>query len=245
MATESGARRGKQLEARSSRSASHRGERGEPGDEAGGAAAAACEADLSASVPQPSQRKASFDNLIVVVRCGWSANARQIRLIADGVMPISAAMGRVLQCVASLGLVSSVRTSTRPYAPGTSWSSLPSARATGTRARSARACAVVARRVQRVSSSRRAPVSSTMRFGRPRGVRQLLGNRLTSADRFIHGLPTRDTGVAAPALPRRAAGASEDLTCTPRRTSWTRGRRQSALVQPSPGNPMFGRSALA
>jgi len=46
-------------------------------------------------------------------RCGFSANARQIRLIALWLIPVAAAIDRVDQCVASVGCSSSVLTITR------------------------------------------------------------------------------------------------------------------------------------
>jgi hypothetical protein len=45
-------------------------------------------------------------------RWGWSPNARQIRCTADCVSPTSAAIDRVDQCVASLGVLSNVLTIT-------------------------------------------------------------------------------------------------------------------------------------
>jgi len=159
-----------------------------------------------------SMKRGSFESLNVVVRCGCNENARQMRLIADWLIPVSTAIARVLQCVASRGFVSRVRTITRSTsaseilrgAPGrgssrrpsipwetkrrrhlptvvrftparsaTTKSSPPSAHAKTIRARRAKACAVVALLVQRVSSSRCTSVSSTIRFGRPRDMRHL------------------------------------------------------------------------
>ena len=54
----------------------------------------------------------SVDSLKVSTRCGLSPNARQIRLIADCDIPVARANDRVDQCVASVGVVSSVMTST-------------------------------------------------------------------------------------------------------------------------------------
>jgi hypothetical protein len=44
----------------------------------------------------------------VSIRCGLSSNARQIREIADWLMPVAAAIDRVDQCVSRPGLSSSV-----------------------------------------------------------------------------------------------------------------------------------------
>ena len=54
----------------------------------------------------------SSESLQRLWRCGWSPNAFQIRCTADWVRPTSAAIERVDQCVASLGVVSSVLTIT-------------------------------------------------------------------------------------------------------------------------------------
>ena len=50
----------------------------------------------------------SVDSLNVSWRCGLSPNARQIREIADWLIPVAAAIDRVDQCVASTGLDSRV-----------------------------------------------------------------------------------------------------------------------------------------
>ncbi|AIR98087.1 hypothetical protein SGLAU_10400 [Streptomyces glaucescens] len=55
----------------------------------------------------------SVDSLNVCDRCGASANARQIREIADCDMPVAAAIDLVDQWVAFLGFSSSVLTMTR------------------------------------------------------------------------------------------------------------------------------------
>src|SRR6266540_2391078 len=55
----------------------------------------------------------SGDSLNVSTWCGLSANARQIRLIADCDIPVAAAIDRVDQCVALSGWASSVVTMTR------------------------------------------------------------------------------------------------------------------------------------
>src|SRR3954469_8779691 len=54
----------------------------------------------------------SLESFQVSWRCGWSPNAFQIRCTADCVSPTSRAIDRVDQCVASLGVVSSVLTIT-------------------------------------------------------------------------------------------------------------------------------------
>src|SRR5215216_3752465 len=54
----------------------------------------------------------SLESFQVSWRCGWSPNACQIRSTAFWVRPTSRAIERVDQCVASLGVVSSVRTTT-------------------------------------------------------------------------------------------------------------------------------------
>lgn len=56
-----------------------------------------------------SMNSGSFDNLKVSLRCGWRTKARQIRLIAVWFRPMARAIKRVDQCVASVGLLSSVR----------------------------------------------------------------------------------------------------------------------------------------
>src|SRR5215210_7095965 len=55
----------------------------------------------------------SGESLNASVWCGLSANARQIRLTADWLIPVAAAIDRVDQCVASFGCSSSVFTITR------------------------------------------------------------------------------------------------------------------------------------
>jgi hypothetical protein len=52
----------------------------------------------------------SLESFRVSWRCGWSRNAFQMRSTADCVRPTSRAIERVDQCVASLGVVSSVLT---------------------------------------------------------------------------------------------------------------------------------------
>ena len=54
----------------------------------------------------------SVDSLNVSTRCGLSPNARQIRPIVDFDSPVSAAIADRDQCVASLGVRSSVSTTT-------------------------------------------------------------------------------------------------------------------------------------
>src|ERR1041385_321139 len=83
-----------------------------------------------------SMKRGSFDNLNVSVRCGCSAKARQIRDMAVWLNPLRLAIPRVLQWVASLGLLSKVRVITRSTslspivrgAPGRGSSSRPSPR---------------------------------------------------------------------------------------------------------------------
>src|SRR5262245_8052487 len=55
----------------------------------------------------------SGESLNACVWCGFSPNARQMRLTADCDMPVAAAIDLVDQCVASFGLSSSVFTITR------------------------------------------------------------------------------------------------------------------------------------
>jgi hypothetical protein len=55
----------------------------------------------------------SGESLNASVCCGFSPNARQIRLTADWLIPVAAAIDRVDQCVASFGCSSSVFTITR------------------------------------------------------------------------------------------------------------------------------------
>lgn len=55
----------------------------------------------------------SFDSLKVSLRCGCSEKARQIRFTVLRLRPEAAARDRVLQCVASFGVVSNVIVSTR------------------------------------------------------------------------------------------------------------------------------------
>src|SRR5712692_7427545 len=58
-------------------------------------------------------KSGSLDSLKVVARWGCSAKARQIRLTVLWLSPAFAAIPRVLQCVASRGVVSRVRVRTR------------------------------------------------------------------------------------------------------------------------------------
>jgi hypothetical protein len=85
----------------------------------------------------------SLESFHVSWRCGCSPNALQIRSTADCVSPTSLAIERVDQCVASLGVVSSVRTITSSTfssvivrgRPGRGSSSNPSSRCSPKRAR--------------------------------------------------------------------------------------------------------------
>ena len=87
--------------------------------------------------------KGSGDSLKLSTRCGLRPNARQIREIADWLIPVAAAMDRVDQCVASTGLDSRVRTTTCSTAssvtvrgaPGRGSSVRPSSRSRTNRAR--------------------------------------------------------------------------------------------------------------
>jgi hypothetical protein len=58
-------------------------------------------------------KSGSADSLNVSVQWGCRANARQIRCTALRLSPMALAIDRVLQCVASFRVVSSVRISTR------------------------------------------------------------------------------------------------------------------------------------
>ena len=85
----------------------------------------------------------SGDNLNDSTRCGFSANARQMRLTADCDMPVAAASERVDQCVAFAGVSSNVLTITRSTsssvtvrgAPGRGSSQSPSKRRSRNRVR--------------------------------------------------------------------------------------------------------------
>jgi hypothetical protein len=55
----------------------------------------------------------SGDSLNVSLRCGCRLNARQIRLTVLWLSPHCRAIARVLQCVASRGVVSRVNVTTR------------------------------------------------------------------------------------------------------------------------------------
>jgi hypothetical protein len=156
-----------------------------------------------------SMNSGSFDNLKVSVRCGCSAKARQMRATVVWLRPLVRAMARVLQWVASRGVDSSVKVSTRSTsasatcrgAPGRGSSSNPSSRwrikrdrqrfavaqlicssratsrierppalANTTRARIAKACAVVGRRAHRSSVSRSCAVIVTVGILGPRAI---------------------------------------------------------------------------
>ena len=90
-----------------------------------------------------------FDIFQASRRCGWSPNACQIRSTADCVNPTSRAIDRVDQCVASFGVVSSVRTITSSTCsslivrgrPGRGSSSTPSSRRAAKRERHLRTVA--------------------------------------------------------------------------------------------------------
>jgi hypothetical protein len=60
-----------------------------------------------------SMNNGSLESFQVSWRCGCSPNACQIRITASGVIPTSRAIDRVDQCVASLGVLSSVVIITR------------------------------------------------------------------------------------------------------------------------------------
>ena len=83
-----------------------------------------------------SMKSGSADSLKVSTRWGCSAKARQMRCTALRLSPLACAIDRVLQCVASAGVVSRVRVSTRSTcasvivrgAPGRGSSRSPSSR---------------------------------------------------------------------------------------------------------------------
>src|SRR5215471_18228469 len=83
-----------------------------------------------------SRNKGSFDNLNVWLRWGAKAKARQIRFTLLRLSPLALAIDRVLQCVASRGIVSNVIVNTRSTSrslnrrpvPGRGSSSHPSSR---------------------------------------------------------------------------------------------------------------------
>jgi len=59
-----------------------------------------------------STKNGSLESLKFSCKCGFSPNARQIRMIAFCVSPLALAIERVLQCVAPTGFFSSVRVTT-------------------------------------------------------------------------------------------------------------------------------------
>jgi hypothetical protein len=90
-----------------------------------------------------SMKSGSFESLNVSVRCGCRAKARQMRWTVLRLSPHAVAIDRVLQWLASEGVVSSVWVSTRSTstsvivrgAPGRGSSSKPSSRVARKRAR--------------------------------------------------------------------------------------------------------------
>src|SRR5947207_9469016 len=117
----------------------------------------------------------SFDSLKVAARCGWRAKARQTRLTVVSLRPVFAAMARVLQCVASRGIVSSVRvrsrstssSPTRRGAPGRGSSRKPSSRRPTKRARHfPTICSVTRKRVATTRLGAPVAHSNTMRARR-------------------------------------------------------------------------------
>jgi hypothetical protein len=59
-----------------------------------------------------STNSGSFDSLNVWLRCGCNPNATHIRRIVVWEKPVSAAIERIDQCVASTGIVRNVRSIT-------------------------------------------------------------------------------------------------------------------------------------
>ena len=90
-----------------------------------------------------STKSGSVDSLKVSLRCGWSENARQMRCTVEIDTPEALAIERVLQCVESAGIVSSVVVTTSAIfsssilrgAPGRGSSTRPSKRLIANRLR--------------------------------------------------------------------------------------------------------------
>src|SRR2546426_526654 len=152
-----------------------------------------------------SMNSGSLDSLNVLTRCGRKLNARQIRLTAVWLSPHRRASVRVLQCVASRGVVSSVTRITRSTsssvirrgAPGRGSSSSPSRRWPRNRVRHLPMVCLVSR------SSRATPVfvlpaahSSTnrARSARARAVAQPALLVDTGAGSGVPGIPLFGTG---------------------------------------------------
>ena len=120
----------------------------------------------------------SLDSFQVSWRWGCSPNAFQIRSTADCVRPTSRAIERVDQCVASFGVVSSVRTITSSTCssvivrgrPGRGSSGSPSRRCSAKRARHV---AAIPREMPR-----RSPISV---FFRPSAANNTIRDRCASA----------------------------------------------------------------
>ncbi len=123
-----------------------------------------------------SMNNGSGDSLKVSLRCGCRLKARQIRLTVLWLMPHCRAIARVLQCVASRGVVSRVNVTTRSTsasltvrgAPGRGSSSNPSSRFATKRLRHLprSAWSRAARAPPRCSSSRPRIPGSGARAGR-------------------------------------------------------------------------------
>ena len=174
-----------------------------------------------------SMNSGSVESLKVSARCGCRAKARQIRLTAVWLIPARLAMERVLQCVASGGVASSVSVITRSTsasviargAPGRGSSSKPSGprsakrrrqiRTVGRLTRSARATPLLvapgsaqassmrARRARAWAVVRRAPRPALKRLAVSRGERKRNGARAAG-----HGQLPSLVAVAPPRAAR-------------------------------------------
>ena len=133
----------------------------------------------------------SRDSLKVSYRCGFKANARQMRLTVAALKPHALAIERVLQCVASRGSDSRVLTTTRSTssspivrgAPGRGSSSKPSQPAPRNRRRH---LPTVARVVPSWSATSRSlfPLASLQNDPRPQSQR-LRSLRVTGYCRYL------------------------------------------------------------
>jgi hypothetical protein len=67
----------------------------------------------------------SLESLTLSTRCGCKPNARHLRLTMVWLNPQSLAIARVLQCVASVGVLSRVRRITRSTCASPTWRDAP------------------------------------------------------------------------------------------------------------------------
>src|SRR6266508_924057 len=148
-----------------------------------------------------SMNSGSLDSLNVLTRCGRRLNARQIRLTAVWLSPHRRASVRVLQCVASRGVVSSVTRITRSTsasvirrgAPGRGSSSNPSRRWPRKRVRHLPMVCLVRRNSRATTVFVLPAAHSSTKRARSARARAVVGRRAQRSS-VSRSSPVRDSG---------------------------------------------------